>query len=61
MRLRYEFFVSACVVMLEYAHLLVSEPKGSILTKAIQALRPQPTSQKGHVGDPTRGRDTVLL
>ncbi len=39
MRLRYEFVVCGYVVMPEHVHLLVSEPKSAILSKAIQALK----------------------
>ncbi len=39
MRLRYDFFVTAYVVMPEHAHLLVSEPKKALLQTAIQALK----------------------
>src|ERR1039457_3398890 len=39
MRLRYDFVVCGYVVMLEHDHLLVSEPKKTILSKAIQALK----------------------
>jgi putative transposase len=39
MRKRYEFVVCGYVVMPEYVHLLVSEPKKALLCKAIQALK----------------------
>ena len=39
MRLRCDFFVSGCVVMPEHVHLLVSEPRKALLSKAIQALK----------------------
>jgi putative transposase len=39
MRLRYDFVVCGYVVMPEHVHLLVSEPKKTILSKAIQALK----------------------
>jgi putative transposase len=39
MRLRYGFVVSGYVVMPEHVHLLVSEPKQAILSKALQALK----------------------
>ena len=39
MRIRYDFVVCGCVVMPEHTHLLVSEPKKSLLSKAIQALK----------------------
>ena len=39
MRTRYDFYINAYVVMPEHVHLLVSEPKGAILAKAIQALK----------------------
>ena len=38
-RLRYDFVVCGYVVMPEHVHLLVSEPKGAPLSKAIQALK----------------------
>ena len=39
MRLRYEFAVSGYVVMPEYVHLLVSEPKTVLLATALQAVK----------------------
>jgi putative transposase len=39
MRGRYDFVVCGYVVMPEHVHLLVSEPKKGILSKAIQALK----------------------
>jgi putative transposase len=39
MRIRYDFVVCGYVVMPEHVHLLVSEPKKAILSKAIQALK----------------------
>ena len=39
MRRRYRFLVAGYVVMPEHVHLLVSEPEGSLLAKAIQALK----------------------
>jgi REP element-mobilizing transposase RayT len=39
MRIRYDFVVCGHVVMPEHVHLLISEPKKSILSKAIQALK----------------------
>ena len=39
MRRRYDFFVTAYVVMPEHVHLLVSEPKGALLATALQALK----------------------
>jgi putative transposase len=39
MRVRYGFVVCGYVVMPEHVHLLVSEPKKAILSKAIQALK----------------------
>ncbi len=39
MRLRYDFVVCGYVVMPDHVHLLVSEPKKAILSKAIQALK----------------------
>jgi len=38
-RLCYDFVVCCYVVMPEHAHLLVSEPKKALLSKAIQALK----------------------
>jgi putative transposase len=38
-RLCYDFVVCGYVVMPEHAHLLVSEPKKALLSKAIQALK----------------------
>ncbi len=39
MRLRYDFVVAAYVVMPEHVHLLLSEPKKAVLSKALQALK----------------------
>ena len=39
MRVRYDFFVSGYVVMPGHVHLLVSEPRKALLSKAIQALK----------------------
>jgi putative transposase len=39
MRQRYDFVVCGYVVMPEHVHLLVSEPKIALLSKAIQALK----------------------
>jgi len=39
MRIRYDFVVCGYVVMPEHVHLLVSEPKKALLSKAIQALK----------------------
>jgi putative transposase len=39
MRKRYDFVVCGYVVMPEHVHLLVSEPKKALLSKAIQALK----------------------
>ncbi len=39
MRVRYDFFLRGYVVMPEHVHLLVSEPKQSLLSKALQALK----------------------
>jgi putative transposase len=39
MRTRYNFVVCGYVVMPEHVHLLVSEPKEALLSKAIQALK----------------------
>ncbi len=39
MRMRYEFVVAGYVVMPDHVHLLVSEPKQALLSKAIQALK----------------------
>ena len=39
MRKRYEFVVCGYVIMPEHVHLLVSEPKTALLSKAIQALK----------------------
>jgi putative transposase len=39
MRTRYGFYVFGYVVMPEHIHLLVSEPKKAVLSKAIQALK----------------------
>jgi putative transposase len=39
MRLRYDFVVCGYVVMPDHIHLLVSEPKLALLSKAIQALK----------------------
>jgi len=39
MRLRYDFFITGYVVMPEHVHLLISEPKKALLSKALQALK----------------------
>jgi len=39
MRVKYDFYINAYVVMPEHMHLLVSEPKKAVLAKAIQALK----------------------
>ncbi len=39
MRIRYRFFVSGYVVMPEHVHILISEPKKAVLSKALQALK----------------------
>ncbi len=39
MRIRYDFLVVAYVVMPEHVHLLVSEPRRGVLSKALQALK----------------------
>ena len=39
MRKRYEFVAAGYVVMPEHVHLLLSEPKKTLLSKAIQALK----------------------
>ncbi|HVV72706.1 MAG TPA: transposase [Verrucomicrobiae bacterium] len=39
MRLRYGFFLTGYVVMPEHVHLLISEPKGALLAKVLQALK----------------------
>jgi putative transposase len=39
MRNRYDFVVCGYVIMPEHVHLLVSEPKKALLSKAIQALK----------------------
>jgi putative transposase len=39
MRIRYDFVVSGYVVMPEHVHLLVSEPRATVLSTAIQALK----------------------
>ena len=39
MRKRYDFVIAGYVVMPEHIHMLVSEPKRAILSKAIQALK----------------------
>jgi putative transposase len=39
MRIRYEFFISAYVVMPEHVHLLVTEPRHVKLATALQALK----------------------
>jgi putative transposase len=38
-RVRYDFVVSGYVVMPDHVHLLVSEPKEALLSKALQALK----------------------
>jgi len=39
MRVRYDFFVTGYVAMPEHVHLLLSEPKKAVLSKALQALK----------------------
>jgi putative transposase len=39
MRRRYDFFVIGYVLMPEHIHMLVSEPREAVLSKAIQALK----------------------
>jgi putative transposase len=39
MRRRYDFFLTGYVVMPEQMHLLISEPRGALLAKVIQALK----------------------
>jgi len=39
MRVRYDFVVCGYVVMPDHVHLLVSEPKRALLSKAVQALK----------------------
>jgi putative transposase len=39
MRQRYDFFITAYVVMPEHVHILMSEPKRAALSVAIQALK----------------------
>lgn len=39
MRVRYAFFIIGYVLMPEHVHLLVTEPKKALLSKAIQALK----------------------
>jgi len=39
MRIRHEFVIAGYVVMPDHVHLLVSEPKLALLSKAIQALK----------------------
>jgi putative transposase len=39
MRRRYDFLVTAYVVMPEHVHLLVSEPRRALLSRAIQSLK----------------------
>jgi REP element-mobilizing transposase RayT len=47
MRLRYEFFISAYVIMPEHVHLLMSEPKVAQLSVALQALNsPSPCNSR---------------
>jgi len=45
MRIRYDFVIAGYVVMPEHIHMLVSEPKGAGLSKAIQALKLSVTVQ----------------
>jgi len=47
MRLRYDFVVCGYVVMPEHIHILVSEPKKALLSKAIQALKLSVSVQSG--------------
>jgi len=39
MRLRYNLWITGYVVMPEHVHLLVGEPSGTLLNKALQALK----------------------
>jgi putative transposase len=39
MRLRYDFVVARYIVMPEHVHLLVSEPKKAVLSKALKGLK----------------------
>ena len=39
MRTRYDFIISGYAMMPEHVHLLVSEPKTVLISKAIQALK----------------------
>ena len=48
MRVRYGFVVAGYVVMPEHVHLLVSEPKGAVLAKALQALKLSVAVQSVH-------------
>lgn len=48
MRLRYDFFLTGYVVMPEHVHLLISEPKGVLLAKVIQALKLSVAVQSEH-------------
>jgi len=48
MRLRYDFVVAEYVVMPEHVHLLVSEPKKAVLSKALQALKLSVSVQSKH-------------
>ncbi|MDE3162013.1 MAG: transposase [Acidobacteriota bacterium] len=47
MRIRYAFVVCGYVVMPEHVHLLVSEPKNALLSKAIQAVKLSVSVQSG--------------
>jgi len=47
MRLRYDFVVCGYVAMPEHVHLLLSEPKRALLSKAIQALKLSVSVQRG--------------
>ncbi|HEX9201555.1 MAG TPA: transposase [Acidobacteriaceae bacterium] len=48
MRLRYDFVVAGYVVMPEHVHLLMSEPKKAVLSKALQALKLSVSVQSVH-------------
>ncbi|AEU36105.1 transposase [Granulicella mallensis] len=39
MRMKYDFYINAYVVMPEHVHLLINEPKRAILVKTLQALK----------------------
>ncbi|WP_223295580.1 transposase [Granulicella mallensis] len=42
MRIKYDFYINAYVVMPEHVHLLISEPKRAILAKAHDAITSLP-------------------